>query len=508
MATPKFLKRRITAAVMMVVLQVEFTKAAYASFDTELDAMWNSTQAAAYSNSRGMGVFGGSLAIRTPVRTFNLIAYDPPRLEYGCAGIDVQFGSFSMLNSEQIKTLTRAIVQSAVVYLVHLAIASLCKECENQLTKFMKMAQDIAGAAKNTCALGKQLGQMIAEGVGTSITSKNGESAVAASEAAQAVAKGTVTDTFSSWWDQFSNGSTSQRAASENSSTGYGNLLVNSMLTTGALDHMKTSVLGNDQGAISMMMSAFGTELVATSDRLAATATSTTGSQGQAGATTESVPDQSLHHSLIRLKHIRDGNIDQPAVSVRTCRSFDRLDPKSCQQIDEGPMSFPGVYSYVVKMVAGTQPSASGVFVGIQTGSIAHKIKMASALTADEIKFLRAFSINSGILLTEASGTAGSTYESLVERIINLMADEMTVAIGRAMVQTANLSFPDASIDANKSSVRMPSWMLKNVKDFEDQLNKFMPESQFELLKRQMETLNGIRTLKKFSRPNLSAGRT
>lgn len=497
-------KRRLIACVLLAALQIQ---AANAGFNGELDAMWNTTQAQAYSNGQGMGIFGGSASIRTPVRTFNLISFDPPRMEYGCAGIDVQFGSFSMLNGEQIKTLTRAVVQSASVYLVHLAIASLCKECENQLSKFMKMVQDLSSSAKNTCTLGKQLGSIISGDVGATAAAKSGESTLAAVEAAAAVAKGTLTDNFSSWWDQYSKGSTSQRGNSENDSTAYGNLLTNSMVTTGGFKYMNTQTLGGDAGAMSLLMSVFGTEVIATADQLSAGVNNGTGAQSQTTSSASSVPDRDLHQSLIRLSAIRNGAIEASPPLVRVCREFDATKPKTCQKIDQKPMVFPGVYSYVLEMVAGKQPSANGVFIGVQDGSIAKQIQQGKSLSPTQLTFLRAFSINGGILLAEASGTSGSTYESMVERIVNLMADEMTVAIGRAMVRSVNASFPDSTIanETNTMALPMPVWMQKNVKDFESQLNDFLPESGWALLQKQVDILNSLSSVKRFAAPNLSA---
>ena len=53
-----------------------------------MDAMWTSTapELGAVNNNYG-GSLGG-ISMRSPVRSFNILAYDPPRFSAGCGGID------------------------------------------------------------------------------------------------------------------------------------------------------------------------------------------------------------------------------------------------------------------------------------------------------------------------------------------------------------------------------------------------------------------------------------
>ena len=59
---------------------------------------------------------------RTPIRSVNVVSFDPPRFAAGCGGIDMYMGSFSFINGDQIVATLRAIGQNAKGLLFKMAI--------------------------------------------------------------------------------------------------------------------------------------------------------------------------------------------------------------------------------------------------------------------------------------------------------------------------------------------------------------------------------------------------
>lgn len=76
--------------------------------------------------SQTMNVYsGGSLQVRTPVRTYSLMSMKMPSLKAGCGGIDFDLGSFSHINKAQFKALLQAIGNNTVGLLFQSALASI-----------------------------------------------------------------------------------------------------------------------------------------------------------------------------------------------------------------------------------------------------------------------------------------------------------------------------------------------------------------------------------------------
>ena len=50
--------------------------------------MSNASGPRATSSQDRAGVFGGSVQLRAPILAINLVAFDPPRFDAGCGGID------------------------------------------------------------------------------------------------------------------------------------------------------------------------------------------------------------------------------------------------------------------------------------------------------------------------------------------------------------------------------------------------------------------------------------
>lgn len=109
-----------------------------------------STGAVVKGQSAGYLV-GGSLYVRTPVRTLNLISVTVPSISAGCGGIDAYLGAFSFVNSEQLQAMSKAIMSNAIGYAFNLALETVCPQCKAVMNDLQDMVNKVNMNNMTTC---------------------------------------------------------------------------------------------------------------------------------------------------------------------------------------------------------------------------------------------------------------------------------------------------------------------------------------------------------------------
>jgi conjugative transfer pilus assembly protein TraH len=153
------LRTKIKPLIVGMSLAFLVAVPAHAGLQEALNDMFmsNVTSAGAYqSQSRG-GFVMGSVTARSPIRQVNMFAFDPPRLNAGCGGVDMFGGSFSFINSDQLVTLFRSIASNAVGALFYLAIQKIQPDLSNLMSKFQSLVHALNLGNKNTCAIANSL---------------------------------------------------------------------------------------------------------------------------------------------------------------------------------------------------------------------------------------------------------------------------------------------------------------------------------------------------------------
>lgn len=147
-----------TVLSAILVLNLLTPRDAQAGLKDALGDMFLSTgtEAQAINTQRLKGFYAGSMSIRSPGRAFEVVQFAAPKIDAGCGGIDIFFGSFSFINGAQFEQLIRAIAANAVGYAVKLAITSMCNPCGAVLEKLEEAIRELNALAKNTCAIAKQ----------------------------------------------------------------------------------------------------------------------------------------------------------------------------------------------------------------------------------------------------------------------------------------------------------------------------------------------------------------
>lgn len=111
----------------------------------------NVTQSAAWQGQAAGYLTGGSLFVRNPVRQIQLISVTLPEVKSGCGGIDAYLGSFSFINSDQIKIMAKQILSNAAGYAFDLALETAMPQVKAVKDYLQKMATDINNMNISTC---------------------------------------------------------------------------------------------------------------------------------------------------------------------------------------------------------------------------------------------------------------------------------------------------------------------------------------------------------------------
>lgn len=115
--------------------------------------MSNATPPSTLSTRDRIGVFGGSVAMRAPITNVNLIAFDPPRMNAGCGGIDLYGGSFSFINGDELIAIFRSVAANAKGLAFKAAIKVISPSLDALITEFQATLQNLNNLAKNSCSL-------------------------------------------------------------------------------------------------------------------------------------------------------------------------------------------------------------------------------------------------------------------------------------------------------------------------------------------------------------------
>lgn len=114
----------------------------------------NSTAPTAINTADRNGFMMGGASIHVPVTQINLISFDPPRFNMGCGGIDLYLGSFSFINSQALVAMFKQIVANAAAALFMEAIKSISEQLASVMAEFQKVVGDLNNMFRNTCQAG------------------------------------------------------------------------------------------------------------------------------------------------------------------------------------------------------------------------------------------------------------------------------------------------------------------------------------------------------------------
>ncbi|WP_185731182.1 MULTISPECIES: conjugal transfer protein TraH [unclassified Burkholderia] len=498
------LRIRYLACWSSIALLTAAATPASAGVSSQMDVMWNTTAARVYSGNTSVGVYGGNFSMRAPINTFSIVAFDPPHFNAGCGGIDMYLGAFSFLNGQQFSQMIRMIIQNAAGYLVHLAIKAICDPCESIMGKLEKIMQELNSAQVNTCKVSKTLVATAVKASGLEdMMSFLGPAKGDIDQNALTVAGGN-NDWLGTQQQVFSSGIDSVTKSQANSSTSYGNVVVNAIMTTGAMSTFSnTGIFGGRLGTIEMVLNVFGTSVI-----------QTTPAPGQSdGGPNSSLPTPKYSPTLTFADLV--AGYDGTPKLINTCVDWTDGDALTCQHLerrnDFRALGFPGTLRYVVQQLAGDQSystylgadeNADRLVTVVMPGSIISNMRTGQPLTAEQLAFLRSMPVGYQKLLLDAfrSGTPTAIYNQIAQ----LMAEDLAASLGEGLLTILNTAFVPGSMtnQANgKANAPMPSEVDAARIAFSKDLVQFEGEHQRDRLARISQIVSAIKIDAEFNGP-------
>lgn len=128
---------------------------------------------AGYFEGQKRGYFtGGSFSARWPVQSDYPVTFEPPRLKFGCGGIDAYMGGFSFLNFEYLVQKLQRIMTAAPAAAFDMALNTLCPQCANTIKSLEEIANTLNSIQINDCQAGKTIAAKLMTNVTTDPTIK------------------------------------------------------------------------------------------------------------------------------------------------------------------------------------------------------------------------------------------------------------------------------------------------------------------------------------------------
>ncbi|ALK99941.1 conjugal transfer protein TraH [Massilia sp. WF1] len=146
------MKKRTILAVFLFCL---LSTSARAGIMADLNSMFmsNSTDPGTFTTRDRVGIYAGGYSMRTPIHNINVVAFDPPRLNAGCGGVDLYGGSFSFINGQELIAIFRSVASNAAGLAFKAAIKVISPSLDSLMTEFQTMLQNMNNLAKNSCSL-------------------------------------------------------------------------------------------------------------------------------------------------------------------------------------------------------------------------------------------------------------------------------------------------------------------------------------------------------------------
>lgn len=390
-----------------------FSTQAHAASSTALDGMFTAiTVPQAIKTPSMTGVAGGSFTLKVPTQSFNIIAFDPPRIDAGCGGVDMYLGSFSFINAEQLKGMLRQVAQGAVGYAFKAAIRSICGSCAATLDDLQHIMDRLNSVGKNTCAISKTIG----DAIGSALPFKADEG-----ESLLKVAKQTV----DGWWD--GNTETKSDGRSDPANPVNGNNIHRALITSDVNLPFKNEIPD-------LPMNLVGTYVVPAEGAL--------DKQCKPGETGTCSKDPFFIKPSLDFDRIIDGAPSSNDVYVYKCDK--PLEELGCQNPTKVLYTFEGTREYVRRMLWG----ASGNVIQPDSGSILQVVKASgsSGLSEKQKQLLAASSVNILAVMRRAQRHP-LVAQALIAKSAEYMANDLTYKLINHTISVINEAYSRKKVE-------------------------------------------------------------
>ena len=431
--------------VSMIMANAVANPATAGVLDAMLDGMYvNTTDAGAYHSQTRGGFVGGSLVARTPIRSVNVVSFDPPRFAAGCGGIDMYMGSFSFINGDQIVATLRAIGQNAKGLLFKMAIDVINNFLGGAISQFSEKMEKLNQHLKNTCAVAEYLVPNTPSQL-SDWAHKKGETL--------ATAVGKIDDPFSAVSEHFKKPDWSKafgdpkamsaddkQVALQNES--LGNIAWRAFYTSGAGQKLGDPALpivsfngdNADKNIVQLLINVTGTIINSTE---AAADKDKNGNTVCKDKVTCEKSVKSYYGNNLSVADL----IDPGDKTIHACLTSDisAEEELGCQEMTDKKLSsfFGGTSKYVNKTLFGIDQAGAVDISSALTSGIVYKIQHGETLDNAEIKFLNNTDIPFLAYLRKVQRDPTAVRKVAFDAS-EIIAEDMAIRMGRAIYVAAN----------------------------------------------------------------------
>lgn len=402
-----------------------------------MDGMFTATTSPQAFNTPAMnGVAFGSFSARSPTQNFNIIAFDPPNINAGCSGIDMYMGSFSFINSEQLKTMLRAYAQGAVGFAFKAAIRSICGSCAATLDDLQAITQRLNTLGKNTCALSKATVNYLTNKPELLEKANRDESLLK-----------TARQSVDDWFDGENKTKTGARGDRANQYNG--NLVIRALFNSQATDRFgaagESANFGMNGDLPDLIMNLVGTWIVPTDVNDSKSCTG-----GNSG---DCIKNPDVIVGKLNFDHILKGQSEaRERVVFYKCDTKDA--EMACQKPTETDFQFEGTKRYVQRMLFGADATAYAPTSDSIMGTLLRS--GPSGLTSTQKNFLNsAQSIPLMSIIYRTQKNRGVA-QAILARSADYIAYEMAYKIVLEAIQVTEQAF-------SRNTVTMPPDMQSKI---------------------------------------------
>lgn len=150
--------RSIMHCILTCIIGFLYIDSAQAGINDDLNQYFNKlgfssniSSPSAYHGQAAGYYSGGSVFTRNAVRDVQIVQLDLPSYRSGCGGIDLYAGGFSFINSDQLVSVLKNILNNAEAYSFTLAMETVTPEIANVMKYWYDLANKVNQANVNSC---------------------------------------------------------------------------------------------------------------------------------------------------------------------------------------------------------------------------------------------------------------------------------------------------------------------------------------------------------------------
>lgn len=433
---------------LVVASSATVATASAAGIQSVLDGMFiNVTAPDVVSNQFRGAIAGGSIYVRSPISSIQVMAIDPPRISAGCGGIDLYLGSFSFITADKLTQFIRNVAQNAAPLAFKMAIDATFPQLGGVLDKFQHMAQMMNDSQRNSCQMAR----------GLLDAAKNPEEAW--NNLTKSVSQGVAA--VSSWATDFTEALEQAmvepsknvgKTRDERNTDGTQVIAKTGNITWNALNVRKNAgftygITDDPHMAQQLLMSMMGTQVA------------------KEGATPEAEPKVVQFGRRTRLKSLFNPTLDPDGnsfVPIWSCG----VDTGDCLNPQPDVFATSGVVGFVRTQMYGSQTATAPL-----PGSIVYNMLNCTSsncgMTAGQLKFLNAVGKIPTIGLLMRAQAAPGVISMITPDLVDAMVDEISVVYARAVIDVAITSYSSTELPKPESFDETVKLMMEDLKEVE-----------------------------------------